>query len=71
MKKKEERLEKQMAEVTVENRRLAEPLQKANTEVEDLRRNLANYEKDKQLLVVSRDYDWPSMSIWMLVWASQ
>lgn len=53
MKKKEERLEKQMAEVMSENRRLVEPLQKAKEEVEELRRQLANYEKDKQLLAVS------------------
>jgi len=54
MRKKEERLEKQMAEVTAENKRLADPLQKANTEVDELRRQLANYDKDKQLLVVSQ-----------------
>jgi len=53
MKKKEERLEKQMAEVMSENKKLMEPLQKANHEVEELRRQLANYEKDKQLLAVS------------------
>ena len=53
MKKKEERLEKQMAEVMSENRKLTDPLQKANSEVEELRRQLANYEKDKQLLAVS------------------
>jgi len=53
MKKKEERLEKQMTEVTSENKKLSDPLQKANNEVDELRRQLANYEKDKQLLVVS------------------
>jgi len=53
MKKKEERLEKQMAEVTSENRKLSEPLQKANNEVDELRRQLTNYDKDKQLLAVS------------------
>ncbi|KAH9507717.1 Dynein regulatory complex subunit 4 [Bulinus truncatus] len=50
MKKKEERMEKQMAEVIAENKKLAEPLQKAREEVEDLRRQLANYEKDKEIL---------------------
>ncbi|XP_059177710.1 dynein regulatory complex subunit 4-like isoform X2 [Physella acuta] len=50
MKKKEERMEKQMAEVITENKRLAEPLQKAREEVEDLRRQLSNYEKDKEIL---------------------
>jgi len=58
MKKKEERLEKQMAEVMSENKRLAEPLQKANNEVDELRRQLVNYDKDKQLLAVSQQYDW-------------
>lgn len=53
MKKKEERMEKQMAEVIAENKRLTEPLQKAREEVEDLRKQLANYEKDKETLRVS------------------
>lgn len=53
MKKKEERMEKQMAEVMAENKRLAEPLQKAREEVEELRKQLANYDKDKQSLAVS------------------
>ena len=52
MKKKEERMEKQMAEVIAENKRLTEPLQKAREEVEDLRRQLTNYEKDKEMLRV-------------------
>jgi len=52
MKKKEERLEKQMAEVSTENRRLAEPLQRANSDVDELKRQLVNYDKDKQLLAV-------------------
>ena len=53
MKKKEERLLKQMAEVSAENKRLVEPLQKAREEVEELRRQLANYEKDKTALAVN------------------
>lgn len=53
MKKKEERLEKQMAEVMAENKRLVEPLQKAREEVDELRKQLANYDKDKQSLAVS------------------
>ena len=52
MKKKEERMEKKMAELTAENKRLTEPLQKAREEVEELRRQLANYEKDKETLRV-------------------
>ena len=54
MKKKEDRLEKQMAEVMAENKRLVEPLQKARDEVDELRRQLSNYEKDKQALAVSQ-----------------
>jgi len=53
MKKKEERLEKQMTEVMSENKKLTDPLQKANNDVDELRRQLSNYDKDKQLLVVS------------------
>lgn len=54
MKKKEERLEKQMAEVMAENKRLVEPLQKARDEVEELRKQLANYDKDKQSLASAK-----------------
>ena len=46
-----ERMEKQMNEVMAENRRLVEPLQKAREEVEELRKQLANYDKDKQALI--------------------
>lgn len=53
MKKKEERLEKHMAEVMTENKKLTDPLHKANNEVEELRRRVFNYDKDKQLLAVS------------------
>lgn len=40
MRKKEERLEKQMNEVMSENRRLIEPLQKAKDEVHELQRQV-------------------------------
>lgn len=50
MKKKEERNEKQMTEITAENKRLSEPLQAALAEGESLKKELANYEKDKILL---------------------
>ena len=52
MKKKEERMEKQMAEITAKNKLLAEPLQKAQEEVEELKKELSNYEKDKETLRV-------------------
>lgn len=54
MKKKEERMEKQMAELMTENKRLMEPLQKAREEVDDLRKQLANYDKDKQSLASAK-----------------
>ncbi|XP_062860556.1 dynein regulatory complex subunit 4 [Trichomycterus rosablanca] len=47
MKKKEERLEKEMADVLQQNKRLTEPLQKATEEVSELQKQLANYKKDK------------------------
>ena len=53
MKKKEERNEKQMSEIQAENKRLKEPLEKAKAEVADLKKQLANYQKDKQSLQVN------------------
>ena len=47
MKKKEERTEKQMTDITAENKRLSEPLQQALAEGESLKRELIHYEKDK------------------------
>ncbi len=41
-----------MTEVQAENRRLTEPLQKAQDQVSDLQRQLSSYEKDKVLLAV-------------------
>lgn len=54
MKKKEERMEKQLNEIMAENKRLTEPLQKAREEVEELRKQLANYEKDKASLASAK-----------------
>ena len=50
MKKKEERSEKLMAEISSENKRLSEPLQKALEEGDSLRKKLSQYEKDKNSL---------------------
>ena len=50
MKKEQERLEKQLSETQAENRKLQEPLQKAKEEVVELRKKLANYERDKTSL---------------------
>lgn len=52
MKRKEERLEKDLAEVLLQNRHLTEPLQRAKEEVAELQKQLANYEKDKTSLAV-------------------
>ena len=50
----EERLEKRLAEVDTENRRMREPLQVAKRETEEFRRRMENCEKDKALLAVKR-----------------
>jgi hypothetical protein len=50
MKRNEAYNEKLMFEIAQENKRLTEPLTKALKEVNLLRHDLANYEKDKQLL---------------------
>ncbi|KAJ3183103.1 Dynein regulatory complex subunit 4 [Geranomyces variabilis] len=47
MKKKEERNEKQMADIASENKRLSEPLQAALSECDSLKRQLQSYDKDK------------------------
>lgn len=53
MRKKEEHLEREMAEVSLQNRRLADPLQKAKDEMNEMQKRLGNHERDKQILVVS------------------
>jgi polyhydroxyalkanoate synthesis regulator phasin len=54
IKRQRERLEKQMAEVQAENKRLVEPLQKAQDQVSELQRQLFSYNKDKALLASTR-----------------
>mmetsp|Transcript_56951 Transcript_56951/g.180191 ORF Transcript_56951/g.180191 Transcript_56951/m.180191 type:complete len:473 (+) Transcript_56951:101-1519(+) len=54
MKKKEAANEKLMYEIAQENKRLSEPLTKALKEVETLRHQLANYEKDKMSLAQTK-----------------
>jgi len=54
MKKKEERVEKEMYEVQQQNRKLVEPLQKARETVEELTKQLGNYNKDKASLKNSK-----------------
>ncbi|XP_006027892.1 dynein regulatory complex subunit 4 isoform X1 [Alligator sinensis] len=54
MKKKEDHLEKEMAEVLLQNRRLTEPLQRAREEVAELQKKLVHYEKDKEVLASTK-----------------
>ena len=43
-----------MAEIQAENKKLVEPLQKANEQVAELQRQLVSYDKDKVLLASTR-----------------
>nr|XP_033798757.1 dynein regulatory complex subunit 4 isoform X2 [Geotrypetes seraphini] len=54
MKRKEDRLEKEMTDLQLQNKRLIEPLQKAREEVAELQRQLTNYKQDKALLASTR-----------------
>ncbi|XP_037671901.1 LOW QUALITY PROTEIN: dynein regulatory complex subunit 4 [Choloepus didactylus] len=54
MRKKEDHLEKEMAEVSVQNKRLADPLQKARDEMNEMQKKLENYERDKQVLTCTK-----------------
>lgn len=65
MKRKEERLEKDMAEVLLQNKRLTEPLQRAKEEVAELQKQLANYEKDKTSLAVGYTHKHRIHDIWL------
>ncbi|KAG3256631.1 GAS8 [Ictidomys tridecemlineatus] len=48
---KEEHLEREMAEMSMQNRCLADPLKKAREEMNEMQRKLGKYERDKQILV--------------------
>uniref|UniRef100_A0A667XWY2 Dynein regulatory complex subunit 4 n=1 Tax=Myripristis murdjan TaxID=586833 RepID=A0A667XWY2_9TELE len=50
MKTKQQQLESDMSKVMLENKSLAEPLQKAQREVAELQKQLTSYERDKALL---------------------
>ncbi|XP_066100297.1 dynein regulatory complex subunit 4 [Saccopteryx bilineata] len=54
MRKKEEHLEKEMLELSAQNRRLADPLQKAREEMSEMQKKLADHEKDKHILVCTK-----------------
>lgn len=52
LRKQNERMAKQVSDLTAENRRLTEPLKKALADVTEFKRQLQNYEKDKISLAV-------------------
>lgn len=52
MKNNEERMKKQVRELTAENKKHSVDLKALQETVVELNRQLANYEKDKQYLVV-------------------
>lgn len=54
LRKQNERMSKQVADITAENRRLVEPLKQAQLDVAEYRRQLEHYEKDKLSLAVSK-----------------
>lgn len=54
MRKKEEHLEKEMLEVSLQNKRLVEPLQKAREEMSEMQKKLATYQRDKQILFCTK-----------------
>ncbi|XP_055002355.1 dynein regulatory complex subunit 4 isoform X2 [Sorex araneus] len=54
MRKKEEHLEREMMEVSLQNKRLVEPLQKAREEMSEMQKKLATYQRDKQILFCTK-----------------
>lgn len=52
LRKHNERMTKQVSDLTQENRKLVEPLKQARAEVAEYKRQLQNYEKDKISLAV-------------------
>lgn len=52
MRNNEERMKKQVKELTTENKKYSADLKALQETVTELNRQLANYEKDKQYLIV-------------------
>lgn len=52
MRNNEERMKKQVKELTAENKKYSADLKALQETVTELNRQLANYEKDKQYLIV-------------------
>lgn len=53
MRNNEERMKKQVRELTTENKKYSTDLKSLQETTSELNRQLANYEKDKQILTVS------------------
>ncbi|XP_069491653.1 dynein regulatory complex subunit 4 [Ambystoma mexicanum] len=54
MKKKEDRMEKEMQDMQLHNRRLVDPLQKAREELSELQKQMSNYDQDKASLASTK-----------------
>nr|XP_019596112.1 PREDICTED: growth arrest-specific protein 8 isoform X2 [Rhinolophus sinicus]XP_019596113.1 PREDICTED: growth arrest-specific protein 8 isoform X3 [Rhinolophus sinicus] len=54
MRKKEDHLEKDAMELSVQNRRLADLLQKARDEMAEMQKQLANHDRDRQTLACTK-----------------
>lgn len=53
MRNNEERMKKQVRELTAENKKYSSDLKTSQEAAQELSRQLSNYEKDKQCLIVS------------------
>ncbi|KFP25441.1 Growth arrest-specific protein 8, partial [Colius striatus] len=56
MKKRENQLEKEKADVLLQNKQLKEPLQQAQEEVSELQKKLTHYDKDKEALLNTKTH---------------
>lgn len=54
MKKKEDRMEKQMADVHAENKKLHDPLRQTRSDLEELKRQLSSHEQDRSNLASAK-----------------
>lgn len=52
LRQQNERMNKQVADLTSENKKLVQPLEQALNDVKEYKRQLQNYEKDKLSLAV-------------------
>lgn len=64
LKKREAVLEKEKADVLLQNKELREPLQEAQEKVAELQKKLVHYNSDKEALMVSGQ-SWPFMGLFL------